>query len=85
MDEISSTPFYIDIYSEYWQHKSTLNKWHQDNNYSDVYNSEPYPKHILFRMLDILEIIDNMHIYSPPYGYGYTEAKTHFQSSSSPQ
>ena len=67
-NSLDSYPFVQDLYEEFYHHKKILSEWHKNNNYKDINNETPYPKDILFRMIDLLEIIDNVYSYSPDGG-----------------
>ncbi len=62
---VKESPFYKEIENEFWQHKNILLRWGEKNSYSDIINDMPYPKKSLFRMIDLIEIMDNMISYAP--------------------
>ena len=76
-DDVYNTPFFIDLQKEYFEQKEVLDKWHEKNSYAKINNSEPYPKECLYKMLDLLEIMDAMYYYSPS-GKGYVKTKEHY-------
>lgn len=65
MDDIKNSPFFKEIETEFWHHKNILNEWGKENSHSDLVNDTPYPKESLFRMIDLIEIMDNMVSFSP--------------------
>ena len=75
---ICNTPYFIDLQKDYFHQKDILDKWHETNSYSDI-DCEPYPKECLYKMIDLLEIMDAMYYYSPS-GKGYEETKEHYLS-----
>ena len=68
---LDNYPFVQELHEEFYHHKKTLSEWHKNNNYGDINNETPYPRDILFRMIDLLEIIDNVYSYSPDGGEDY--------------
>lgn len=78
-ENICNTAYFIDLQKEYFEQKVILDKWHEENNYSEINNSEPYPKECLYKMIDLLEIMDAVYYYSPS-GKGYEETREHFLS-----
>ena len=74
---MDNTPYFIELENEYYIHKDILNTWHKENNYGDIHNSTPYPKESLYRMLDLLDIMDNM-FYFAPDSEGYIQTYNHF-------
>lgn len=78
-DTISESPFFIELTTEYMENKLILDTWHNENSYANINNSNPYPRECLYKMLDILEIMDNAYIYSPG-GDGYMQTKCDFET-----
>ena len=76
-ENICNTAYFIDLQKEYFEQKETLDKWHKQNSYAEINNSEPYPKWCLYKMLDLLEIMDATYYYSPS-GKGYEKTKEHY-------
>ena len=68
---LDNYPFVQELHEEFYHHKKILSEWHENNNYGDINNETPYPRDILFRMIDLLEIIDNVYSYSPDGGEDY--------------
>lgn len=81
-ERICNTPYFIDLQKEYFEQKIILDKWRENNNYSQINNTKPYPKECLYKMIDLLEIMDDVYYYSP-YQKGYEETKDNFLSYSS--
>lgn len=74
---ICNTPYFIELQNEYYQQKVILDNWHNSNSYADVYNSDPYPKECLYRMIDLLDIMDNVYSYAPG-GEDYKQTRDHY-------
>ena len=74
---IYKTPYFIELQNEYFQQKDILDEWHHSNSYADVYNSNPYPKECLYRMIELLEIMDNVYSYAPG-GNDYRRTYDHY-------
>lgn len=76
---IQHTPYFLDLQDAYYNEKKTLDLWHEKNSYSDLKNETPYPKECLFRMMDLLDIMDNMYKYAP-HNDEFNKLEKHFQS-----
>ena len=77
MDSIFRQPYFIDLQKEYFEQKVILDEWHTSNSYGDVINSIPYPKECLYRMIELLEIMDNAYAYAPG-GCEFDNIKMHY-------
>ena len=79
-DAVKESPFFMEIDAEFWRHKSILREWGKANSYSDIVNDSPYPKESLYRMIELIEIMDAMISYAP-MGADYETVKASWYSS----
>ena len=79
VNPISNTPYFIALQEEYFEQKVKLDNWHEEYElHDDLFNSNPYPQECLYRMVELLEIMDNVYAYAPNSGSGYLETKSSY-------